>query len=108
MPSRFEPCGLSQMYAQRFGAIPIANRTGGLAETIEDGRTGLLFDRADAAALRESIRLAFDIYAASKRFNDMRRAAMAQKFDWSGSAQRYSALYREIDAPARAQAGQTG
>ena len=51
MPSRFEPCGLSQMYAQRFGAIPIARRTGGLGETIHDGKTGFLFDRPNVADL---------------------------------------------------------
>ena len=46
MPSRFEPCGLSQMYAQRFGSLPIGHQTGGLAETIKDGETGFLFDAA--------------------------------------------------------------
>ena len=45
MPSRFEPCGLSQMYAQRFGSLPIGHQTGGLAETIKDGETGFLFDK---------------------------------------------------------------
>jgi starch synthase len=97
MPSRFEPCGLSQMYAQRFGAIPIAYRTGGLAETIHDGKTGFLFDRFSVQALLDSIRLAFDVYGSYKRMSEMRRAAMALKFDWSDSAQRYSALYRQIE-----------
>jgi starch synthase len=45
MPSRFEPCGLSQMYAQRFGSLPIGHQTGGLAETIKDGETGFLFSQ---------------------------------------------------------------
>ncbi|MFX5472277.1 glycosyltransferase, partial [Acinetobacter baumannii] len=45
MPSRFEPCGLSQMYAQRFGSLPIGHQTGGLAETIQDGETGFLFEK---------------------------------------------------------------
>jgi starch synthase len=56
MPSRFEPCGLSQMYAQRFGSLPIGHQTGGLAETIEDGKTGFLFQRPSAAcALRSNV-----------------------------------------------------
>ena len=99
MPSRFEPCGLSQMYAQRFGAIPIASRTGGLAETIDHGRTGLLFDSCDLDAYLGAIRLAFENYGSAKRMNDLRRATMALKYDWSGSAQRYHALYHEISLP---------
>ena len=101
MPSRFEPCGLSQMYAQRFGAIPIAHRTGGLAETIHHDKTGLLFDRADVGALNEAISKAFDLYQAPKDFQKMRRAAMALSFDWRDSAERYVALYREVDARRR-------
>jgi starch synthase len=101
MPSRYEPCGLSQMYAQRLGAIPIAHRTGGLGETIHHGKTGLLFDRADAGSLNAAIAKAFDLYQAPKDFQQMRRAAMALNFDWRGSAERYDALYREIDARRR-------
>ncbi len=89
MPSRFEPCGLSQMYAQRFGALPIAHRTGGLAETIEDGVTGLLFDRADQPSLSAALERAFDIYGAPRAFHIMRRAAMARRFDWQPSADKY-------------------
>jgi starch synthase len=101
MPSRFEPCGLSQMYAQRLGAIPIAHRTGGLGETIHHGKTGLLFERADAASFNAAISKAFELYQAPKEFQQMRRAAMALDFDWRGSAERYDALYREIDARRR-------
>ena len=98
MPSRFEPCGLSQMYAQRFGAIPIARRTGGLAETIDDGRTGFLFDRAEIADLDQAIDRALEVYGAGKRLNDLRRAAMALKYDWDDSASRYGAIHRAIAA----------
>ena len=97
MPSRFEPCGLSQMYAQRFGAIPIARRTGGLSETIHDGKTGFLFDRPDPADLGEAIRRGFEVYASNKRLNELRRAAMALKFDWDNSARRYGAIYRALE-----------
>lgn len=97
MPSRFEPCGLSQMYAQKFGSIPIAHRTGGLAETIHHGKTGWLFERADVASLNEAVLAAFDLYANPREFAAMRRAAMAMTFDWSDSAARYGALYRELE-----------
>jgi starch synthase len=104
MPSRFEPCGLSQMYAQRFGAIPIAHRTGGLGETIHDGKTGLLFDRPEIADLDEAIRRAIDAYGSYRRLSEMRRAAMALKFDWDDSARRYGALYRALE---NSRAGET-
>ncbi|MFY1080147.1 glycosyltransferase, partial [Escherichia coli] len=55
MPSRFEPCGLSQMYAQRFGCLPIAHATGGLVDTVEDGVTGFLFHGANADGLRRCV-----------------------------------------------------
>jgi len=96
MPSRFEPCGLSQMYAQRYGAIPIASCTGGLGETIHDGKTGFLFDHAEADDLEQAIRRALDVYGSAKRLNEFRRAAIAQRFDWRDSARRYAALYREL------------
>ncbi len=97
MPSRFEPCGLSQMYAQRFGAIPIASRTGGLSETIHDGRTGILFDRPEAKGLDEAIVRAIAVYGSNARLSELRRAAMALKFDWDDSARRYGALYRDLE-----------
>jgi len=96
MPSRFEPCGLSQMYAQRFGAIPLAARTGGLVETIEDGKTGFLFDPGDEAQFIAAIKTAFEIYASPKRLSDLRRSAMAKRFDWTESARLYAALYRDV------------
>jgi starch synthase len=98
MPSRYEPCGLSQMFAQRFGALPIAHRTGGLAETIEDGVTGLLFDGADVASLRAALERALELYGVPRDFYAMRRAAMAKRFDWDESAAKYTALYRRLAA----------
>ncbi len=97
MPSRFEPCGLSQMYAQRYGAIPIAHRTGGLGDTIDDGRTGFLFEQPDAAQFEDAIRRAFEAYGSSKRLNELRRAAMALKFEWDDSARRYAEIYRALE-----------
>ncbi|MET3996524.1 glycogen synthase [Bradyrhizobium sp. S3.9.2] len=94
MPSRFEPCGLSQMYAQRFGSLPIGHRTGGLAETIVDGETGFLFDRASALGFLGSLCRAFSTFGMKDRLDHMRRSAMSQAFSWGASARSYAALYR--------------
>jgi starch synthase len=98
MPSRFEPCGLSQMYAQRFGSLPIAHRTGGLADTILDGLTGFLFRDLSLSGLTSAIRRAFDAFGSDTRFTAMRRQAMNQTFDWAHSANAYNALYRRRSA----------
>lgn len=94
MPSRFEPCGLSQMYAQRFGSLPIGHRTGGLAETIRDGETGFLFDHPSAPGFLGSLCRAFSTFGMKDRLDHMRRAAMAQAFNWTDSARAYAALYK--------------
>ena len=95
MPSRFEPCGLSQMYAQRFGSLPIGHQTGGLAETITDGETGFLFDRPSTESFLGGVRRAFAAFSAKDRLDAMRRSAMARSFSWGISAACYSALYRK-------------
>ena len=93
MPSRFEPCGLAQMYAQRFGSLPIVRRTGGLADTVEDGVTGFTFGEAPNRGFSHAIRRAFDTFAQKKRLNAMRRRAMSRSFGWDGAAATYSDLY---------------
>ena len=93
MPSRFEPCGLSQMYAQAYGSLPIAYATGGLLDTIEDGVTGLLFRELGVTGLRHALQRAFRIYEEPRLLAAMRRAAMLQRHDWSRSARAYAALY---------------
>ncbi|MFV0281526.1 MAG: glycogen synthase GlgA [Rhodoblastus sp.] len=98
MPSRFEPCGLSQMYAQRFGSLPIAHSTGGLADTIEDGRTGFLFHTPTALQFKSAVRRALDTFGSGGRLGEMRRAAMARTFAWSDSARRYAFLYQNARA----------
>ena len=99
MPSRFEPCGLSQMYAQRFGSLPIGHQTGGLAETIKDGETGFLFPKPSAESFLGGVRRAFDAFRAKDRLDAMRRSAMARSFSWDLSAALYSSLYRKTIAP---------
>ncbi len=93
MPSRFEPCGLAQMYAQRFGSLPIVRRTGGLADTVEDGVTGFTFGEASPRGFGNAIRRAFETFGQKKRLNAMRRKAMSRSFGWDGSAANYSDLY---------------
>lgn len=94
MPSRFEPCGLSQMYAQRAGSLPIAHRTGGLADTIEDGHSGFLFREFSVPGLTGAIRRALATFAVPERLAAMRRFAMTRPFGWAESAARYRALYQ--------------
>ena len=97
MPSRFEPCGLTQMYAQKSGSLPIAHRTGGLADTIEDGKTGFLFNNADSAdALTSAVRRAAAAFASRGRLDAMRRRAMSQDFAWTRPAGRYGAVYQSL------------
>ena len=93
MPSRFEPCGLAQMYAQRFGSLPIVRRTGGLADTVEDGVTGFTFGEASQTGFLGAVRRALDTFGEKKRLNAMRRRAMSRSFTWDGAAMDYSALY---------------
>ncbi len=94
MPSRFEPCGLTQMYAQRFGSLPIAYATGGLADTIADGETGFLYHDYSAAGLARAIRRAFDAHADEIRLRRMRQEARRRDFGWDASAAHYADVYR--------------
>lgn len=103
MPSRFEPCGLSQLYAQTYGALPIAHATGGLVDTIDDGVTGLLFEPAVVPSLRQSLQRAFRIHGEPRLLNAMRHAAMMEDHSWAAPCARYVALYARM-APLRAEA----
>jgi starch synthase len=93
MPSRFEPCGLAQMYAQRFGSLPIVHRTGGLADTVEDGVTGFTFGDASSHGFTTAIRRAVEAFGQKKRLNAMRRHAMSRSFGWNEAALNYASLY---------------
>jgi starch synthase len=95
MPSRFEPCGLSQMYAQRFGSLPIAHKTGGLADTIEDDVTGFLFGDLSLTGFLSAIRRGLETFQSQKRLHAMRKAAMSRPSGWGQSALRYHAVYNK-------------
>ena len=103
MPSRFEPCGLSQMYAQRMGSLPVAHETGGLADTIKDGVTGFLFREPSLAAMLGAVYRAVDAYKSRTKLNAMRRAAMSTCYAWDKSAGGYGRVYQSamgIPSPA--------
>jgi starch synthase len=91
------------MYAQKFGSLPIAHRTGGLADTISDGQTGFLFGAPSTGAptaggLNTAIKRGFEAFVSSSRLALMRRAAMSMKFGWDHSASRYVDTYRMAEA----------
>jgi starch synthase len=96
MPSRFEPCGLSQQYAQRYGSLPVAYRTGGLADTIEDGVTGFLFDDLSPSGLMHGVKRAFQSFECKSRLKAMRKAAMRRPVSWQHSARRYGGIYERL------------
>ncbi|MGH7501540.1 MAG: glycogen synthase [Longimicrobiales bacterium] len=93
MPSRYEPCGLGQMIAQRYGTPPIARHTGGLVDTVTHEKTGFLFDDASPAAVVGACRHAFDSWRA-RGWNALQRRCMATDWSWARSAALYAELYR--------------
>lgn len=96
MPSRFEPMGLSQVIAMRFGTIPIVRKTGGLADTVIDGKTGFVFNHYDSNALVWAIRRALDLwYNHREIWMAMQKRVMKKDFSWKYSAKKYVALYRK-------------
>ena len=105
MPSRFEPCGLTQLYGLAYGSLPLVHRVGGLADTVVDvalenladgSATGFVFDRFDGAAYGAALRRAFALQAREADWRRVQRAAMRRVFDWDGPAARYVALYRSL------------
>lgn len=95
IPSRFEPCGLSQMIAMRYGTLPLARATGGLNDTIDHLKTGFLFEHSASWSLLGTAGLARDLYGRAG-FAAMQSAAMDQDFSWEASARRYRELYSVI------------
>ncbi len=106
MPSRFEPCGLNQMYSQRYGCIPIVHGVGGLLDTVEDiaggEGTGLVFRGATAEAVQGAMRRALELYRDPDRMRQVQRRGMRRDFSWDRSAQAYETVYETIHRrPAR-------
>jgi len=102
MPSRYEPCGLNQMYSLRYGTIPIVRNTGGLADSVQHFDpgsgvgTGCVFNDYDAPAVRWAIGTSLDWYGAAQHWQQLMQNAMAQDFSWTRQITQYESLYRTL------------
>ena len=106
MPSRFEPCGLTQMYAMRYGTLPVANRTGGLADTVTQVQispggngasgTGFVFDMTKPGALVGALQDGNALYKNQPAWRDVQLEAMQRDFSWAGAADDYGWIYRTL------------
>lgn len=94
MPSLFEPCGLGQLIAMRYGTIPVARRTGGLADTVKDGVTGFLFDSFSAEEAAWALRVALEAWRNRSRWEQLMVNAFSQDFSWDAAAVKYEEAYR--------------
>ncbi len=100
MPSRVEPCGLNQMYAMRYGTIPIVRNTGGLKDTVKDfgeaGGYGICFNNASVGDITYSVYRAVNLFKEEKKVDEIRRTIMQIDFSWENSAGRYIELYESV------------
>ena len=105
MPSRFEPCGLNQLYSQRYGTVPIVRKTGGLADTVVDTlpetlsnntATGFVFNEATSGALMETIKRTLIVYNQPKAWKQLQASGMKKDFSWNNSAKEYMSLYEKL------------
>ncbi len=99
MPSRVEPCGLNQMYAMRYGTIPIVRKTGGLKDTVRDfgdGGFGICHDNVEVNDINNSITRAIDLYYDNKKFNSIRIASSKIDHSWEKVAEEYINLYKNL------------
>jgi starch synthase len=99
MPSRYEPCGLNQIYSLRYGAVPVVRATGGLADTVQDGETGFTFKDFTKEACLGALERALRAFSNPEAFLSIRRAGMSQDFGWEASAKGYLELFK-IPPPA--------
>lgn len=104
-PARFEPCGLTQLYALRYGTLPIVRRTGGLADTVVDANnhtisdrtaSGFVFDKPDATSMIDALSRALTLYRDPLHWRILQLQAMTRSFGWDRSAAAYMALYEEV------------
>ena len=98
MPSRFEPCGLNQMYSMAYGTLPIVRSTGGLADTVSgwDGKnkgTGIVFEHADHGGVEWALNRALEVYQQPAAYKGLQKTAMAAKFSWAKSAEAHLECY---------------
>ena len=112
MPSRFEPCGLNQMYSMRYGTVPIVRRVGGLADTVCDvssatsaanTATGFVFEEHSASALVEAVKRAVTAFRDHALWSRLMQVGMRQDFSWTRSARAYVQVYERALAAAKHQ-----
>ena len=102
IPSLFEPCGLTQMYSQLYGSLPIVRKVGGLANTVKgygeyrEQATGFVFSEPESQALLSCLRQSLDIYHAPPAFQQLQYNAMGMMFDWQPAAKEYLGLYQTL------------
>ncbi|CUU06451.1 starch synthase [Candidatus Kryptobacter tengchongensis] len=107
MPSRYEPCGLNQMYSLRYGTVPIVRKTGGLADTVEEfnprtGRgTGFLFEKYSGQELLKALKKALSVYKNRKAWLKLMKNGMMKDFSWTASAKKYVELYQKLVTPTK-------
>jgi starch synthase len=95
MPSKYEPCGLGQLIAMKYGTIPIVRRTGGLADTVK-GDTGFSFKAYNSAQMLKTIHKALAVYASEKKWLKLVKNSMKKDFSWNSSAKKYLKMYRKL------------
>jgi len=101
MPSKYEPCGLNQLYSLRYGTVPIVRKTGGLADTIEDYNpatgqgTGFAFMNYDAQEFLETIQRALKVYQNKEAWAALIKNGMKKDFSWEASAKKYVEIYQK-------------
>jgi starch synthase len=104
MPSKFEPCGLNQLYSLRYGAIPVVRAVGGLEDSVEDAgggagdktSTGMKFDDFSLEAFWAALKRALELFERPKALHAFRKRAMSQDFSWGHAAEEYEALYESL------------
>lgn len=105
VPSRYEPCGLTQLYGLKYGAVPLVRRVGGLADTVVDcslenladgSATGMVFEAFDADGFAQGVRRAYALWSRSKDWKTVRSTGMQKDFAWHAAAEQYLALYRAL------------
>jgi starch synthase len=96
MPSRYEPCGISQMISMRYGCVPLVRAVGGLHDTVTDSETGFVFVEAKAKSFNDAVRRVLALYPYHSRWAALQKAGMALNFSWSHSARKYVELYRKL------------
>jgi starch synthase len=108
MPSRYEPCGISQMIAMRYGSVPLVRAVGGLHDTVTDSETGFVFVDKKVKSFNDTVRRALQLYPYHSRWMNLQKAGMEQDFSWPKSAQKYLDLYKKlIEASATPGTGET-